>query len=205
MFPRSRSAIVGSGQLDDALAGPPANVRWEPWVDTTSFPISTAPQVARSGSSARPTRPPRHPEQGVPGARDATPLITADTPAARELLEDGRDASGASGNPEALARRRFVGSRRTRRSCSSIGDGGDDLRGERVRRSARPQVASAARAAETLSRRRTEVRRAHGQITEAAALDSDEESVYLERRTENGQSRALRGGLLSASSDALLS
>ena len=49
--------IVGSGQLNDALANPPSNVHYEPWVDYVASRISIALPGAHSESSAPPTRP----------------------------------------------------------------------------------------------------------------------------------------------------
>ena len=94
--------IVGSGQLDGLMAGRPANVEWVDWVEYERLP----------GDSARGLRPrrlrdvadgPRDPEQGVPGARLRAPLVTADTPAARELLVDGRRTPRPARDPHALA------------------------------------------------------------------------------------------------------
>ena len=64
------------------------------------------------------------PNKAFQALATATPLITADTPAARELLEDGRDALLVPpGNPEALAEaiRRLASEPGL---CSSIGERG---------------------------------------------------------------------------------
>ena len=97
--------VVGSGQLDAVLANAPPNVRHEPWVD-----YELLPQLYRSagcalgifGTSDKAAR--VIPNKAFHALATATPLITSDTRAQRELLEDGRDALLVPpGNPEALA------------------------------------------------------------------------------------------------------
>ena len=58
-----------------------------------------------AGSSVAPTKAARViPNKAFQALATATPLVTADTPAARELLADGRDALLVPpGDPEALA------------------------------------------------------------------------------------------------------
>jgi glycosyltransferase involved in cell wall biosynthesis len=96
--------IVGSGQLDEVLAKTPENVRHEPWVEYDRLPDlyrSAGCALGIFGTSAKAAR--VVPNKAFQALATATPLITADTPAARELLENGRDALLVPpGNPEAL-------------------------------------------------------------------------------------------------------
>ena len=198
--------IVGSGQLDEVLARDPG--------ECSSRALGGVRPASRSvplrGMRARHLRHvgegrTRHPEQGLSGPRDSnaadhrghTSRAGAPRGRARRAPRASREpgSAGPGDTPGRVGARPVLEHRRTRE---------DDIRGERVRRGARPQVASAARAAETLVVPDGGLDARTRQIAEAAALDSDEESVYLERRTENGQ-RGLGGGLLSASSDARLS
>ncbi|HET8606983.1 MAG TPA: glycosyltransferase [Gaiellaceae bacterium] len=97
--------IVGSGQLDGLLEQRPANVAWEPWIDYERLPeayweagcalgvFGTSPKAARV-----------IPNKAFQALACATPLVTADTPAARELLADGESALLVPpGDPAALA------------------------------------------------------------------------------------------------------
>ncbi len=85
--------IVGSGQLDSLLAAAPANVEHVPWVDYERLPeelhrVSCALGVfGTSGKAARVI-----PNKAFQALACGTPLVTADTPAARELLLDGESA-----------------------------------------------------------------------------------------------------------------
>ena len=97
--------IVGSGQLDDVLRALPANVRHEPWVEYGRLPDlyrSAGCALGIFGTSEKAAR--VIPNKAFQALATQTPLVTADTPAARELLEDGRDALLVpAGDPEALA------------------------------------------------------------------------------------------------------
>ena len=97
--------MIGSGQLDAELAGAPANVERVPWVDYDELPgeiqragcvlgiFGTSPKAARV-----------IPNKAFHALACGRPLVTADTPAARELLTDGRDALLVPpGDPAALA------------------------------------------------------------------------------------------------------
>jgi glycosyltransferase involved in cell wall biosynthesis len=97
--------IVGSGQLGSLLDGAPANVEHVPWVDYERLPgelhrAGCALGVfGTSGKAARVI-----PNKAFQALACGTPLVTADTPAARELLVDGESALLVPpGNPEALA------------------------------------------------------------------------------------------------------
>jgi glycosyltransferase involved in cell wall biosynthesis len=98
--------IVGSGQLDSLLDEAPTNVEHVPWVDYERLPeelhrASCALGVfGTSGKAARVI-----PNKAFQALACGTPLVTADTPAARELLMDGESALLVPpGDPPALAR-----------------------------------------------------------------------------------------------------
>jgi glycosyltransferase involved in cell wall biosynthesis len=85
--------IVGSGQLDSLLDDRPANVNWVPWIEYEQLP--EAIQVAGCalgifGTSAKAAR--VIPNKAFQALACGTPLVTADTPAARELLTNGENA-----------------------------------------------------------------------------------------------------------------
>jgi glycosyltransferase involved in cell wall biosynthesis len=105
LCPEIEFRIIGSGQLDDLLSSPPANVVWERWVGYERLPDlyrSTGCALGIFGVSEKATR--VIPNKAFQALATETPLITADTPAARELLEHERDALLVPpGNPEALA------------------------------------------------------------------------------------------------------
>ena len=85
--------IVGSGQLEPLLAERPANVAWVPWVEYDELPgeIQSAGCVLGVfGAGAKASR--VIPNKAFQAIACARPLVTADTPAARELLTDGLDA-----------------------------------------------------------------------------------------------------------------
>lgn len=98
--------IVGDGQLSALLGQAPENVTLIPWVEYEALPelyrtcgcalgvFGTSPKAARV-----------IPNKAFQALACAAPLVTADTPAARELLTDGADALLVPpGDPAALAR-----------------------------------------------------------------------------------------------------
>jgi glycosyltransferase involved in cell wall biosynthesis len=97
--------IVGSGQLDRLLAARPPNVEWVPWVPYQELPhelrrASCALGIFGTSEKARRVIP----NKAFQALACGVPLVTADTPAARELLTDGRDALLVPpGDPDALA------------------------------------------------------------------------------------------------------
>jgi len=105
LCPEIEFHVVGSGQLDDLLDGRPANVRWEPWVTyerLSDLYRSAGCALGIFGTSAKASR--VIPNKVFQALATETPLITADTPGARELLEHERDALLVPpGNPGALA------------------------------------------------------------------------------------------------------
>jgi len=97
--------VVGSGQLDAALTRRPANVEWIPWIPYER--LGAVLRAARAalgvfGSSPKAAR--VIPNKVFQALACGTPVVTADTPAARELLADGDSALLVPpGDAEALA------------------------------------------------------------------------------------------------------
>jgi len=103
--PELRYRLVGSGQLERLVEQRPENVDWVPWVEYEQL----AGELHRAGcalgifgTSAKALR--VIPNKAFQALACGTPLVTADTPAARELLVDGESALLVPpGDPEALA------------------------------------------------------------------------------------------------------
>ncbi|MGH3135410.1 MAG: glycosyltransferase [Gaiellaceae bacterium] len=105
LCPEIEFHVVGSGQLGDLLVDRPKNVRWEPWVAYENLPElyrSAGCALGIFGMSEKAAR--VIPNKAFQALATATPLITSDTPASRELLEHQRDALLVPpGDPQALA------------------------------------------------------------------------------------------------------
>jgi glycosyltransferase involved in cell wall biosynthesis len=103
--PDLRFRLVGSGQLDELVRSRPANVAWVPWVEYEWLPEElhrAGCSLGIFGTSAKAQR--VIPNKAFQALACGTPLVTADTPAARELLVDGESALLVPpGDPEALA------------------------------------------------------------------------------------------------------
>jgi glycosyltransferase involved in cell wall biosynthesis len=105
LAPELRFRIVGSGQLQPLLDRRPPNVEYVGWVDYGLL----AGELHRAscalgifGASAKAAR--VIPNKAFQALACGTPLVTADTPAARELLRDGESALLVPpGDPQALA------------------------------------------------------------------------------------------------------
>jgi glycosyltransferase involved in cell wall biosynthesis len=97
--------IVGSGQLEHLLATRPPNVDWVPWVDYEQLPGELTRVGCALGVFGRSEKASRViPNKAFQALACGTPLVTADTPAARELLEHGESALLVPpGEAEALA------------------------------------------------------------------------------------------------------
>jgi glycosyltransferase involved in cell wall biosynthesis len=105
LTPELRFRVVGSGQLERLLDGRPPNVEHVPWVDYELLPAelhraSCALGIfGTSGKAARVI-----PNKAFQALACGTPLVTAGTPAARELLRNGESALLIpAGDAEALA------------------------------------------------------------------------------------------------------
>jgi glycosyltransferase involved in cell wall biosynthesis len=103
--PDLRFRIIGSGQLDHLLTQRPPNVEHVPWVDYGRLPNelhAAGCALGVFGTSEKAQR--VIPNKAFQALACGVPLITADTPAARELLVDGKSALLVPpGDAEALA------------------------------------------------------------------------------------------------------
>jgi glycosyltransferase involved in cell wall biosynthesis len=97
--------IVGSGQLDRLLTDRPANVEWIPWIDYEELPAElhrAGCALGIFGTSDKAAR--VIPNKAFQALACGVPLVTADTPGARELLADDESALLVpAGDPAALA------------------------------------------------------------------------------------------------------
>jgi glycosyltransferase involved in cell wall biosynthesis len=105
LTPDLRFRVVGSGQLDRLLHATPRNVEHIPWIGYERLPDElrrAGCALGIFGTSAKAAR--VIPNKAFQALACGAPLITADTPAARELLTDGEGALLVpAGDPEALA------------------------------------------------------------------------------------------------------
>jgi glycosyltransferase involved in cell wall biosynthesis len=119
LAPDLRFRIVGSGQLDRLLDDPPANVEHVRWVDYERLPGElrrASCALGIFGTSAKAAR--VIPNKVFQALACGTPIVTADTPAARELLQDGESALLVPpGDPAALVEA-------LRRVTPELGEGG---------------------------------------------------------------------------------
>ena len=103
--PELRFRIIGSGQLERVLGSRPANVEWVRWVEYERLPDElhrAGCVLGIFGTSAKARR--VIPNKAFQALACGAPLVTADTPAARELLADGDSALLVpQGDAEALA------------------------------------------------------------------------------------------------------
>jgi glycosyltransferase involved in cell wall biosynthesis len=117
--------VVGSGQLEHLLAERPENVEWVHWVNYEDLPRElwgAGVTLGIFGTSDKALR--VIPNKAYQALATGAPLITGDTPAARELLADERDALLVPpGDPAALAGaiRRVAGDPHLARSLSEGG------------------------------------------------------------------------------------
>jgi glycosyltransferase involved in cell wall biosynthesis len=103
--PELRFRLVGSGQLESLVRERPANVDWVPWVEYDHLPDElhrAGCALGIFGTSEKARR--VIPNKAFQALACGTPLVTADTPGARELLVDGESALLVPpGDAEALA------------------------------------------------------------------------------------------------------
>ncbi|MGN6429533.1 MAG: glycosyltransferase [Gaiellaceae bacterium] len=93
LTPGLRFKVVGSGQLEALLANRPPNVEHMPWVEYERLPRelrSAGCALGIFGSSDKARR--VIPNKVFQALACGVPVVTADTPAARELLADGESA-----------------------------------------------------------------------------------------------------------------
>jgi glycosyltransferase involved in cell wall biosynthesis len=105
LAPELRFRLVGSGQLASLLERRPPNVEWVPWVEYARLRDEHARASAALGIFGTSSKAERViPNKAFQALACGAPLVTADTPAARELLTDGEDALLVPpGDPAALA------------------------------------------------------------------------------------------------------
>jgi glycosyltransferase involved in cell wall biosynthesis len=85
--------VVGNGQLAELLERRPENVEWVPWVEYEQLAGELHAAGAALGIFGRSEKAERViPNKAFQALACRTPLVTADTPAARELLVDGASA-----------------------------------------------------------------------------------------------------------------
>ena len=105
LAPDVRFRIVGSGQLERLLRDRPRNVEHVPWVEYERLPeelYRASCALGIFGTSAKAAR--VIPNKVFQALACGTPVVTADTLAARELLRDGESALLVPpGDPHALA------------------------------------------------------------------------------------------------------
>ena len=90
LAPEVRFRVIGSGQLEHVLAARPPNVDWVPWVEYSALPE----QLRRCGCALGIFGTSEKAQRVIPNKvfqalACGAPVITADTPAIRELGEDG--------------------------------------------------------------------------------------------------------------------
>jgi glycosyltransferase involved in cell wall biosynthesis len=97
--------VVGSGQLDALLGERPPNVEHVPWIEYEQLPgeiRAAGCALGIFGTTAKAQR--VIPNKAFQALASGAPLITADSPAARELLVDGESALlTPAGDADALA------------------------------------------------------------------------------------------------------
>lgn len=105
LVPEVPFRIVGSGQLANVLADAPANVAHVPWIEYEQLPPAIRAAGCALGVFGTSEKAARViPNKAYQALACGTALVTADTPAARELLTDGVDSVlVTAGEPEALA------------------------------------------------------------------------------------------------------
>jgi glycosyltransferase involved in cell wall biosynthesis len=106
LCPEIEFRLVGSGQLEGLLSNRPTNVSWKRWVEYERLPDlyrSAGCALGIFGTTEKALR--VIPNKAFEAIACGAPLVTADTPAARELLTDERDALLVPpGDPGALAK-----------------------------------------------------------------------------------------------------
>jgi glycosyltransferase involved in cell wall biosynthesis len=117
--------IVGSGQLEHLLEGRPANVTWVPWVEYEDLPGEIQRAGCALGVFGTGEKTARViPNKAFQAIACGTPLVTADTPAARELLTHRKDALLVPAGDAAALAAAVRALARDSVLAASIGDGG---------------------------------------------------------------------------------
>jgi len=93
LAPEIAFRVVGSGQLDALMPSRPGNVDWVDWVEYERLPAELRSAGCALGVFGTTPKAGRViPNKAFQALAVGTPLVTADTPAARELLSPGEDA-----------------------------------------------------------------------------------------------------------------
>ena len=93
LAPELRFRVVGGGQLEPLLARSPPNVEHAAWVEYERLPAELHQATCALGIFGTTPKAQRViPNKAFQAIACGTPLVTADTPAARELLVDGESA-----------------------------------------------------------------------------------------------------------------
>jgi len=105
LVPDLAITIAGGGQLEPLLETRPANVEWMPWIEYERLGDAYRSSLCALGIFGTSPKAARViPNKVFQAIACGAPVITADTPAARELLADGESALLVPpGDPEALA------------------------------------------------------------------------------------------------------
>ena len=105
LVPELSITVAGGGQLNSLLEARPPNVQWIPWIDYEHLGDSYRAALCALGIFGTSPKAARViPNKVFQAIACGTPVITADTPAARELLTDGESALLVPpGDPGALA------------------------------------------------------------------------------------------------------
>jgi glycosyltransferase involved in cell wall biosynthesis len=105
LAPEIQFRVIGSGQLERLLEGRPANVEWAAWVEYERLPEEYRRAGCALGVFGESEKAARViPNKAFQAIASGTPLVTADTRAAHELLTDGESALLVPpGDPAALA------------------------------------------------------------------------------------------------------
>ncbi|MEP6908864.1 MAG: glycosyltransferase [Actinomycetota bacterium] len=125
LVPELPIRLIGSGQLERMLDDRPENVEWVQWIDYEELPAEywgAGCALGIFGTSDKAQR--VIPNKAFQALACGTPLITADTTGARELLTDGENAILIPpGDPAALAEamRRVAGDPELARQLSEGG------------------------------------------------------------------------------------
>jgi glycosyltransferase involved in cell wall biosynthesis len=123
--PDLRFRVIGSGQLAALLDSRPPNVEWARWVEYERLPGELHRAGCALGIFGTSDKAKRViPNKAFQALACGVPLVTADTPAARELLRDGESALLVPpGEPGALvgALRRLAGDRALARRLAGSG------------------------------------------------------------------------------------
>ena len=147
--PDLRFRVVGSGQLESLVRERPENVEWIPWVEYEHLPAELHRAGCALGIFGTSDKAQRViPNKAFQALACGTPLVTADTPAARELLVHERERAARPARRRGRARNGAAQAAVRRRARAHPRRGGPS----RLRGSRRASRCSAQRWRELLER-----------------------------------------------------